>query len=118
MPDDPITFIVERRHGRESACIIYGSLPEWLTAKGQNRMVYAWRLDKVPDGAALAQKPIAELYAQYVTQRDNGRLPPSNLADPPRPKEEQGSLRGPDTWWRPTPLPRGDDWVPDVIKGG
>lgn len=114
MSDEPITFVVERHHGGESACIIYGPLPSWLTAKGSNRMIYAWRLDRVPEGAALAQKPIAELYAQYVVQRDAGRLPPSNLADPPRQAAggQKGMERGPETWWEPTPLPRGQDWTP------
>jgi hypothetical protein len=119
MPDDPITFVIERRHGRESACIIFGPLPEWLTAKGSGRMVYALRLDKLPNGAALAGKSIDYLQARYIALRDAGKLPPSNLADPPRPKEERNEVRrGPTTWWRPTPLPHGQDWTPDPQRSG
>jgi hypothetical protein len=111
MPADPITFVIERRHGKESACIIFGPLPDWLTAKGSGRMVYALRLDKLPNGLDLAKLSIGDLARSYRAMRKAGRLPPSNLADPPRKAEgQQGSLRGPDTWWKPTPLPRGDDW--------
>jgi hypothetical protein len=113
---EPVTFVVETRHGRESASIVYGQLPEHLRAKGSNQLVWVWRLDKLPNGEALQQMPIGDLYDQFVRMREQGKLPPSNLADPPR-KVETGPKvieRGPEFWWKPTPLPRGQDWTPDA----
>jgi hypothetical protein len=118
MSDEPVTFVVERNHGREAASILYGPLPERLKAKldgGQTRLVYAWRLDKLPNGEMLRQMPIADLYEQFTRMRAENKLPPSNLADPPRKTDggQKGTERGPETWWKPTPLPRGQDWTPD-----
>jgi hypothetical protein len=118
MPDDPITFCVERNNGQEAASIIYGPLPERLKAKldgGQTKLIFACRLDKLPNGEMLRQMPIADLYEQFVRMRAQNKLPPSNLADPPKQAAggQKGMERGPETWWKPTPLPRGRDWTPD-----
>lgn len=115
---EPVTFVIERRHGGpESGCIIYGPLPKRLT--GAPALVWAIRLDKLPNGEAMRQMPIAYLVEQYQQQRAAGTLPPSNLIDPP-PKTDGGQKgieRGPKTWWKPTPLPRGDDWKPAKVEG-
>lgn len=116
MPEpEPVTFVIERRHGREFGSVIYGPLPERLTHKGSTRLVFAWRLDKLPNGEALRQMPIADLVEQYERMKAAGKLPASNLADPPKKAEggQKGMQRGPETWWKPTPMPRGQDWTPD-----
>lgn len=113
---EPVTFVVERRNGGgESPSIVWGPLPVWLTDKGANRMVYSYRLDRLPHGAEMAALSPQELYRQFVEQRATGKLPPSNLADPPRAQAggQKGVEHGEATWWRPTPLPRGSDWTPD-----
>jgi len=113
MAIEPHTFVVERRHGRESPALIVGPLPERLRAKGANLLVWACRIDKLPSFDVLRHMSIGELYDQYKRLKAKGRLPPSNLADPPRKTAGQkGTEHGPATWWKPTPLPRGDDWKP------
>lgn len=111
MPEaEPVTFVIERRHGREFGSVIYGRLPDRLTCKGSTALVWAWRLDKLLNCEALRQMPIADLVEQYERMKAAGALP-SNLADPPKKAEggQKGTERGPATWWKPPPLPRGQD---------
>ena len=101
---EPVFFVVERRAGREEAAIYYDQLPVRLTRKVAKEesppIVYALRLDRLPDlAAAWLTTPIAQLYRNYCALRDAGKLPPSNLADPPRAKGEQGVKRG--DYWTP-----------------
>jgi hypothetical protein len=106
MTDEPVTFVVERHHGVERPSIIVGPLPEWLVAKGQNRLVYALRVDKLPQAEQdfWLKKPCTELLDVYHWLRDEGTLPPANLTDPPRQDNgEKGVLRGEASWWRPPP---------------
>lgn len=113
MPDEPVTFVVERHHGREKPSVIVGPLPDWLTAKGTDRLVYSLRLDRIENGAALAKRPVSHLYALFVQLRKADKLPPPNSADPPRKDVgDKGVLRGKGSWW--TPPPRlWDDFPPD-----
>ncbi len=98
MSDEPVYFVVEERAGREYATIQH----EHLTPG--NKAIYTLRLDRLPDGEAWAKRPLAELYEVYCQLRDAGKLPPPNLADPPRAAEKRGRLLG--DWWEPT-------WVHD-----
>lgn len=113
--NEPITFVVEARAGRETPSVVYGLLPTRLTMKGSKLLVYAYRMDKMPNGAEAAKKPIDELYQNFVVQRKSGTLPQSNLADPPQKSDggRKGSLRGEENWWKPPLSPRGSDWTPD-----
>lgn len=115
MADEAIFFVVERTARGEQPAIYRDRLSTRLTTykppkdgvgrpivlrdlNGNvvdlNPMVYAVRLDRLPNGAELAAKPLPELYAIYRRLVANGKLPPPNLADPPRPKGEQGVLLG------------------------
>lgn len=127
MSDEPVIFVVERRpggaRGDETPSLFRGPLPEYLTAPskqagGANRLVYAWRLDRLPNGAALAQMPLGDLFDQWKRLRAEGKLPPSNMADPPRKVEggQKGIERGPETWWKPKPLPRPLGWSPEMDR--
>lgn len=112
---EAVYFVIERtEHGQQPA-IYYDRLSTRLSTykamkdgtgrpivmrdlKGNvidlNPLVYAVRLDRLPNGAELAAKPLPELYAMYRRLCATGKLPPPNLADPPRPKGEQGTLIG------------------------
>lgn len=105
---EPIYFVIERGvSGEEIACIYYDRLFGSAT-----RRVYTLRLDKLPSDQQQfwLSKKHAELLDAYRWLRDEGTLPPPNLADPPREKPRQGRELG--NWWRPKPLPRGQDWQP------
>lgn len=95
---EAIYFVVERRAGRECATLHRDHLQLVGTA------VYKLRLDKLPDGARWAAMPLAELYALYCGLRDQGKLPPENLADPPRKSDPARRLLG--DYWEPA-------WVHD-----
>ena len=79
--NEQITFVVERRNGGiESPSIIYDLLPERLTNKhSKHLLVYAVRLDRLPNGLEMAKLGPQELYRQFVEQRKTSRLPQSNL---------------------------------------
>jgi hypothetical protein len=101
---EAIFFVVERRAGREEPAIYHDRLPERLTRKTKGEVspiVYALRLDKLPDLdlTKWLAVPLKLLYRNYCALRDAGKLPPSNLADPPREKGEQGVKRG--EYWTP-----------------
>jgi hypothetical protein len=110
---EPMFFVVERCARGEFPAIIRDRLPERLTAKGSTLLVYACRLDKLPDGERLAGLRLLDLYRLYQRHKAAGTLP-NNLADPPQKVTggQKGMERGPETWWKPTPLPRGQDWTP------
>jgi hypothetical protein len=101
--DEPITFVVERRvGGGEVACVYYDRLPERLTRKGQMAVVYQVRLDRLePEHRRFwLSKSTRELLDVYRWLRDEGTLPPPNLADPPRKDTgEKGTLHG--EHWQP-----------------
>jgi hypothetical protein len=109
MADEPVTFVVERRNGgAESPSIVYGKLPTRLTVKGSQLLVYALRLDKLePEHRQFwLSKPTEEMLEVYRWLRDEGTLPPANLADPPRKNtRDEGTMRGEASWWKPPPRP-------------
>ncbi len=103
---EPVFFVVQRAPGGgEFPALFYGHLPATLTRKiprGSSELpplVAAWRLDKFADAERwLAMSP-SELYAVYCRLRDAGKLPPPNLADPPRvtaPSERKAHFGD---WW-------------------
>ena len=99
---EAIFFVVERRAGREEPAIYRDRLPERLTRKTKGEVspiVYALRLDRLPDLDQWLAAPLKLLYRTYCALRDAGKLPLSNLADPPREKGEQGVLHG--AFWEP-----------------
>ena len=87
---EAVYFIVSRRAGREEAAIIHDLVPGWL----KPLIVYQLRLDRLPDAERWLAMPLDRLYAEYVLFRDHGRLPPSNVADPPQKKEPAKILAG------------------------
>lgn len=112
---EPVFFVVERTPAGETPAIYYDRMPAHLTSykplknslgkpivitdlKGKvielNPIIYALRLDRLPNGHELVDQSLGELYSGYCRLRDKGSLPPSNLADPPRAKGEQGTLHG------------------------
>jgi len=103
---EPVFFVVERRHGQEEPAIYTDRLPENLTRKipkdsaERHPLVYALRLDKMPDLDKWLAAPLKQLYRTYCALRDAGKLPPSNLADPPmKSTGTKGVLRG--EFWAP-----------------
>lgn len=101
---EPVTFVVERRNSVESAGIYVDRLPGRLTRKGSTLLVYALRLDKLPPEQQQfwLSKGCTELLDVYRWLRDEGTLPPANLADPPREDTgEKGVFRGEASWWQP-----------------
>lgn len=98
---EPVIFAVERHAGGEKSGIYYDTrLPTWLTAKGSDLLVYAVRLDKLPNGAELINRSVAELYSLFVHLRKAGKLPPSNLTEPPvKTQGRKGAILG--EWWTP-----------------
>jgi len=96
---EPVFFVVERCPGGETAAIYHERLPERLTRKTATPLVYALRLDRLAGGEHWAKLTMVALYAHYCWLRDAGKLPPANLADPPRAKGEQGVTRG--EYWTP-----------------
>ena len=113
---EPVTLVVERRADREYASIVRGPLTGRLAEKGRVRPVYMLRLDRLGETERdfWLSKDCAELLAVYRWLRDEGTLPPPNLADPRQKTEgRKGLLVGPDNWWRPKPLPRPPGWDAD-----
>lgn len=106
---EPIYLVIERTPSGEVACVYR----DRLMAGTQRRAVYTLRIDKLlPDQQQFwLSKGCTELLDVYRWLREEGTLPPQNLADPPREKPRQGRELG--NWWEPTPLPRGQDWTPD-----
>ena len=115
---EPWYFVVERgAGGKPTPAIYHDLLPERLTRKiprddrkqpcEPTPIIYALRLDRLPDDSPWRTRSLGENYLAY---RETLELPPSNLADPPKAKEETGSLRGneykPPPWhwdWRDKP---------------
>lgn len=68
MPD-PVWFVVERRMGGESPAIIYDRLPQRLTRKitpfEASSLVYAIRLDTLPDAEDWISRSPAALHLRY-----------------------------------------------------
>lgn len=108
----PVIFAVERRAGGETASVYFEDrLPERLTRKiprtpdGQlaepGPLVYAVRLDKLPNGSAFISMPLCCLYSEFCRLRALGKLPPSNLTEPPLKGAEgrKGAILG--EWWEP-----------------
>jgi hypothetical protein len=110
---EPIFFVVERTPEGETPVIYYDRLPDRLTSwkppkdslgkpmtdlQGKpivlNPIIYALRLDRLPNGAMLAEKGLAELYALYRRLQGKDMLPPSNIADPPKRTSNNGVVRG------------------------
>lgn len=105
---EPIFFVVERRAGGEFPAVIRDQLPERLTRKSEPKLlVYAVRLDKLPDGDRLAELSTAMLYRFYQRHKAAGTLP-QNLTEPPI-KAARGHILG--DWWTP-PAKTWDDTQP------
>ena len=118
MTAEPLYFVIERgAGGRETPSIVHDILPDHLKRKGSTLLVYALRLDRLPGGAEWAQKPLDELYRVYCVLRDTGRLPPPNLADPPRKADAAQRLVGHrESIGFGTGLPPDEYPDPDAIK--
>jgi hypothetical protein len=71
-----VYFAVERTPTGEQAALYYDELPsQW---RGQNAtkngLLYALRLDNLPNASAWLRMPLNELYEVYCRQRDKGSL--------------------------------------------
>lgn len=99
MPDEPVTFVVERTAaGGEVACVYYDRRPD------PKVVVYQLRLDRLePEHRRFwLSKSTREMLEVYHWLRDENTLPPPNSADPPRKDTgDKGVLRGEASWWRP-----------------
>lgn len=104
---EPWYFIVERgAGGRPTASYYYGVLTENLRRK-DNRPIYALRLDRLPEDHPWRTRTFAENFGEYLMATEYGYpLPPSNLADPPLPKDPRPRLYGAGY----EPLPWHWDW--------
>lgn len=97
---EPVFFVIERgTGGGEFPSIIRDLLPYALTRKGSTSLVYAMRLDKLPDGEQLAARPLQALYEMYLRTKAEGTLI-QNLADAPmKAAPSRRALYG--EWWTP-----------------
>lgn len=112
---EPIFLVIERGVEGEIACIYR----ERLFSGTKRRAVYTLRIDRLPPEQQdyWLSKSTTELLACYRWLKGEGTLPAQNLADPPREKPQQGSLRGPETWWTQPKNPwpdRSPDPLPDL----
>lgn len=112
---EPIYFVVERTAGGgEMACIYRDRLPDRLTRKipkgsvERPLMIYQLRLDRLdPEPREFwLRQDTGRLLAAYRAMRDQGKLPPENIADPPRAKPQSGRQLG--EWWTPPAKPWDD----------
>jgi len=133
-PNEPIYLIVERgAGGNETAVIYYDLLPARLRRKipkdprGKPTepapIIYALRLDRLDKTHRnfWLEKSTVELYATYCWLRDEGTLPPANLADPPRTTEARVRKLG-DYWAQPavpwdSSAPPNPDYGPITSEG-
>ena len=83
---EPVFFVVYRRNGTESSCLCHDQLPADFRGKNAqaNGLIYALRLDKLDDAERWLNMSLSELYQTYCWLRDRGRLPKSNLYEPPK----------------------------------
>jgi hypothetical protein len=91
---EPTFLVIERAaEGGEVACIYRDRVFAGA------RPIYTLRIDRLPPDAQefWMSKSCAELLATYHWLRDEGTLPPSNIADPPKEKRREGRLMG--DWW-------------------
>lgn len=109
---EPIIFVVERgAGGSETPAVYIDRLPVRLTRKitrlpdgtpaEPNPIIYALRLDKLPDAERWLGLPLDRLYRAYLALRDQGKLPPPNLTDPPRPAASRGNRLLGEQWEPP-----------------
>ena len=93
---EPVIFVIERGPGGAEYPAVYRDhLPNWLTDKSSvGLMVYALRLDRLPDAEKWIAMSLDELATTYCFLRDRGKLPPPNLADPPRKTDPTRALVG------------------------
>jgi hypothetical protein len=98
-----VYFVVLRRAGVEASAIYYDNLPAWMTGKraAEGGLVYALRLDTLPDADRWTTMSRADLERHYRTLKAAGKLPGSNLV-PPR-KQAPPRLRIIGDWWTPPP---------------
>jgi hypothetical protein len=133
---DPVFFVVERCAAGETAAVYRDLLPVRLTRKiprddrGQPcelpPIIYALRIDRLPDADRWLAMALDELYAQYLWLRDKGKLPTQNLADPPKKGEAAQLLFGHRENYGvslsdarpPDPFPDPEDLVPRPTAGG
>jgi hypothetical protein len=75
---DPVYFVVERSPEGEQPVIYYDRLPQRLSGKNATRdgLIYAVRMDVLPNAAKWMSMSLAELYRFYCEARDNKTLPP------------------------------------------
>jgi hypothetical protein len=78
---DAVFFVVERHPLGEQAALFYKRLPTRYTGKNAARdgLVYALRLDTLPDAARWLGLPISRLHNTYRRLRDSNTLPAGNL---------------------------------------
>lgn len=114
--NEPIYFVVERgAGGKEVASIYYDQLMPHLTRKSAKdpkgrqiekpALIYALRLDRLEPSARdfWLSKSSTELLEVYHWLRDEGTLPPSNLAEPPKEKRDERRAFG--EWWTQPEVP-------------
>src|SRR5262249_29873521 len=92
-------FVITRRAGHESPALYYDRLPDWMLSKraAAEGLVYALRLDTMPDAAfwlALSLRALAVHYRALASLR---KLPPQNLA-PPATKQSEPRERNLGEW--------------------
>lgn len=87
---EPVTFAVRRANGRDDFAIYYDHFPAELSRKlpadVKPALIYALRLDRLPDGHEWKHKNLDDLSKLYARDKAAGSLPPSNVADPPKAK--------------------------------
>jgi hypothetical protein len=113
---EPIFLVIEHAvGGGETASIYYDLLEPHLTRKSakdpkgkpieRSPIIYILRIDKLdPEKQKFwLGKSSSELLSVYHWLRDEGTLPPSNLADAPKEKPPSGRQLG--DWWKQPTVP-------------
>jgi hypothetical protein len=79
---EPVYFVVTRRAGFEEASLCYERLPTLLAGRRakDHGLVYALRLDTLPDPEKWLAMSLGELWRTYTFLRDRDKLPTSNIA--------------------------------------
>lgn len=110
---EPVYFVVTSRAGLTSAALHHGQLPAWMTGKRakERGLVYALRLDVLPNAARWLAMSANDLHRVYLTRKTGSTLPPSNIAPPPAAKVDRKAKVG--DYWKPPP-PTWDSTAPGL----